>query len=77
MQLGKRNLYPNLAIFNTRKKYYDKKFDIRNKLKIIQNILSYADGNHFLIDISKKLNIRLNHINKINKILVKKKLIIN
>jgi len=75
LQLGKRNLYPNLASFKTRKQSSDKKMDNRNQLKVIQNILSYADGKHFLIDISTNLNIKLKYIKKINKILIKRKLI--
>ena len=75
IQLGKRNLYPNLASFKTRKQSNDKKIDNRKQLITIQNILSYADGNHFLIDISTKLNIKLRYVEKINRILIKKKLI--
>ena len=75
LQLGKRNLYPNLASFKTRKQSSDKKMDNRNQLKVIQNILSYADGKHFLIDISTNLNIKLKYIKKINEILIKRKLI--
>ena len=75
IQLGKRNLYPNLASFKTRKQSNDKKIDNRKQLITIQNILSYADGNHFLIDISTKLNIKLRYVEKINRILIKKKII--
>lgn len=77
IQLGKRNLYPNLASFKTKAQSNDKKIDNRNQLKIIQNILSYADGHHFLIDISSKLNIKLEHVKKVYKILIKNKIMKN
>ena len=73
IQLGKRNLYPNLASFKTRKQSSDDRIDNRNQLRIIQNILSYADGQHFLIDIATKLNINLSLIKKVNHILKKNK----
>lgn len=77
IQLGKRNLYPNLASFKTRKQSSDNRIDNRNQLRIIQNILSYADGQHFLIDIATKLNINLSLIKKVNHILKKNKLVKN
>jgi aminopeptidase-like protein len=77
IQLGKRNLYPNLASFKTRKQSSDDRIDNRNQLRIIQNILSYADGQHFLIDIATKLNINLSLIKKVNHILKKNKLVKN
>ena len=43
--------------------------------KIMINILSYADGHHNIFDIEKLTNFKINKIEKIIELLIKKKLI--
>lgn len=63
-QMGKRNLYPTISS-NKRPKI----------TKNIMNFLQYADGKNDLNKISKKINISIKDVKKINKILLKMKLI--
>lgn len=65
-QMGKRGLYPSLS----KKKNTNK--DVFNYM----NFLQYADGKNDLDDIAMILNLSLNEINKILKILKKNKLIV-
>lgn len=53
-QLGRRGLYPNLNSANTWKASSDDQFDDRTVLERILNVLSYSDGQHDLIDISRR-----------------------
>ena len=74
-QLGKRNLYPNISGYKTAKYSSDNKVDKKTQLKIIQNIISYADGSHTQLDISRILNIHLNQLKKMITILQKNRII--
>jgi aminopeptidase-like protein len=64
-QLGKRGLYPNLS----------KKNSVRNYVRLIQYFLSYSDGTNTISEIAEKCNSNLNQINKVSKLLERKKLI--
>jgi aminopeptidase-like protein len=73
LQLGKRNLYPNLNFANA-----INKTDLsltKKEFKIMINILSYADGNHNIFDIEKLTKCKRDEIEKILNYLIKKKLI--
>ncbi len=70
LQLGKRNLYPNINF----KGYNKKEFSKSDLIKTI-NILTYADGKHTLFDIANKLNLNLKNVEKTANILIRKKLI--
>ena len=76
LQLGKRNLYPNINSHLTRKNSSDKILNSRKQLKIMQNILSYADGKNNILDISNLSGFKLDEIEKVLDICVKKKLIL-
>ena len=69
--LGKRNLYPNLHSHKTRKKYFKKNLDF----KIMLNILSYADGEHTILDIAKKCKFKLNDLQRVMDFCIKRKLL--
>ena len=64
-QLGKRGLYPNLS----------KKNSVRNYVRLIQYFLSYSDGTNTISEIAEKCNSNSNQINKVSKLLERKKLI--
>ena len=66
IQLGKRNLYPNINSYDSRKKSSDSMIDDREQLNIMQYILSYADGKNNIIDIA---NISGFDVFKIKKVL--------
>tara|TARA_B100000941_G_scaffold246629_1_gene191479 strand:+ start:142 stop:1449 length:1308 start_codon:yes stop_codon:yes gene_type:complete len=75
LQLGKRNLYPNI---NFNKSWYHSSDSIvnnRKQLNILLYILSYADGRNNILDISNKSGFKLNEIEKVLKICIKKNLI--
>lgn len=63
-QMSKRNLYPTISS-NKRPKI----------TKNIMNFLQYSDGKNDLNKISKKINVSIKNVKKINKILLKMKLI--
>ena len=58
IQLGKRNLYPNINSPNTWKDSSDKILNSTDQLNIINTILSFADGITALsnLDFDKKYN---------------------
>ncbi len=55
--LGKRNLYPNVNSSSTRNKSDDDKFDGRDQLNLMLNVISLVDGNYSLSSIVDKLNV--------------------
>tara|TARA_Y100001970_G_C14243249_1_gene866240 strand:+ start:963 stop:2276 length:1314 start_codon:yes stop_codon:yes gene_type:complete len=69
--LGKRNLYDSIG--GQAKK--GTKLSRRFKSRSILNILSYSDGKNSILDISEKCGINLFELNKLTKLLIKKKLI--
>jgi aminopeptidase-like protein len=75
LQLGKRNLYPNINSPNTRNFSNDENNDGRKNLNILLEILSYADGKLDILDIVKKRNIELDRAIKILDICIGKKLV--
>tara|TARA_B110000977_G_scaffold191751_2_gene264314 strand:+ start:2394 stop:3707 length:1314 start_codon:yes stop_codon:yes gene_type:complete len=75
LQLGKRNLYPNINSPNTRKFSNDKINDGRENLNTLLEILSYADGKLDILDIAIKRNIKLDTAIKILDLSVEKKLV--
>jgi aminopeptidase-like protein len=56
-QLGKRNLYPNTSIKNNQ------------SVRELMNIISYLDGQHNLVEISKKLSITTDKVSSIVNVL--------
>ena len=62
--MSKRNLYPSISS-NSRPKI----------TKSIMDFLQYSDGKNDLNRIAKKINIKIKEAKKINKILLKEKLI--
>ena len=60
--LSKRDLYPSVNSSMTRKMSSDKKFDTREQLNLMLNVISLVDGEHSLINISDKLNAPLKEI---------------
>ena len=54
--LSKRNLYPSVNSSMTRKMSNDIKFDAREQLNLILNVISLIDGKHSLSSISDRLN---------------------
>tara|TARA_B110000483_G_C18157231_1_gene527864 strand:+ start:569 stop:1873 length:1305 start_codon:yes stop_codon:yes gene_type:complete len=73
LQLGKRNLYPNLNFAHSKN---NNNINLNaTDFKIMINILSYADGHHNIFDIEKLTNFKINKIEKIIELLIKKKLI--
>ena len=75
-QLGKRNLYPNIGFdIDENKKSSDVLVDNAEQLNILVSLLSYADGEHDIIDISKKLNMDVNKFPSVLDLAIKNKLI--
>ena len=76
LQLGKRNLYPNISSANsTHRNSTDNLVDSRKQLNILLNILSYADGKHDILDIANITNYELNDIINVLQICLTQKLI--
>jgi aminopeptidase-like protein len=75
IQLGKRDLYPNINSYNSRYKSSDYLNDKREQLKIMQYILSYADGKNNIIDISNVSGFDIFKIRKVLNICKELKLI--
>jgi aminopeptidase-like protein len=65
IQLGKRGLYPNLNSPLTWSNSSDSLFDHRQQLRAITYILSYADGDHDLIDVAGMTNIGLKELSQV------------
>ena len=77
LQLGKRGLYPNINSYHTRNDSSDRILKNRKQLKILQYILSYADGKNNIIDISNISGFKTDEIKDVLNICIKKKLIKN
>ncbi len=75
LQLGKRGLYPNVNATFTRNSSSDNLVNSRKRLNILRYILSYADGKNNLLDISNKSGFKLNELQTVLNICLKKKLI--
>ena len=60
--LGKRELYPSVNSSLTRKMSGDGKFDGREQLNLMLNVLSLIDGKHRLSNISEKLDVPLSKL---------------
>ena len=76
LQLGKRNLYPNISSANSiHRNSTDNLVDSRKQLNILLNILSYADGKHDILDIANITNYDLNEIVDVLQICLTQKLI--
>ena len=75
IQLGKRDLYPNINSHENRYKSSDYLNDRRDQLKIMQYILSYADGKNNIIDISNVSGFDIFKIRKVLNICIEQKLI--
>jgi len=77
VQLGKRGLYPNINSYHTKDDSSDRTLKNRKQLKILQYILSYADGKNNIIDISNISGFKIDEIKNVLNICIKKKLIKN
>jgi aminopeptidase-like protein len=75
LQLGKRNLYPNVNSSHSRLMSSDSLKDNKIQLKIISYILSYADGKNDIINIANITNVDIEIILKYLKICLSNKLI--
>jgi aminopeptidase-like protein len=75
IQLGKRDLYPNINSHDNRYKSSDYLNDKRDQLKIMQYILSYADGKNNIVDISNVSGFDIFKIKKVLNICIEQKLI--
>ena len=75
VQLGKRGLYPNINSEDTRNDSSDTILKKRKQLKILQYILSYADGKNNVIDISNISGFKVDEIKHVLNICITKKLI--
>lgn len=69
--LGKRNLYSKVGGLTK----FDKEYSKQKKNRLYLDVLSYADGNHSLTDISNLCKIKLSQLNPIIKKLRDEKLI--
>jgi len=75
LQLGKRNLYPNINSHEYTNYSSDNLIDSRKSLNILLNILSYADGKHDILDIANITKYSLSKIVDILQICLAQKLI--
>lgn len=75
--LGKRGLYPTVNSSLTRKMSDDGKFDGRDQLNLILNVVSLIDGTHRLSDIAKKLDVPLTKLAHVIEELIEKRVIIH
>ncbi len=75
LQMGKRNLYPNINSNQTRESSSDNILKDRKQLNILLYILSYADGKNNILDISNRSGFKLDDVKKVLKICIKNKLI--
>lgn len=73
--LGKRDLYPTVNSSLTRKMSNDGKFDSREQLNLMLNVISLIDGKHRLSDIATKLDVPLSKVVHIIEELVEKEVI--
>lgn len=77
LQLGKRDLYPNINSYHTKNDSSDKILKNRKQLKILQYILSYADGKNNIVDISNISGFKIGEIKNVLNICINKRLIKN
>jgi len=75
--LGKRGLYPSVNSSLTRKMSEDGKFDGREQLNLMLNVVSLIDGKHRLSNISEKLDVPLSKLVYIIEELIDKGVIIH
>ena len=75
LQLGKRNLFPNINSHKYTNYSSDNLIDSRKSLNILLNILSYADGKHDILDIANITKYSLSKIVDILQICLAQKLI--
>ena len=75
LQLGKRNLYPNINSEQTRKSSADEVEDKQTQLQAILNILANADGHTTPADIAADTGISMDNLYKYMDVLLEKKLI--
>ncbi len=75
LQLGKKNLYPEINSPETIKINKSKNYE-QLKHKIMLYILSYADGNHDIIDIAETLDVDIKVVENVYDMLKEKKLIL-
>ena len=73
--IRKRNLYPNVNSYKTRKDSSDTVLKSKKQLEILQFLLSYADGKNNIADISHLSGFLIKDIEKVLKITLNKKLI--
>tara|TARA_B110000858_G_C17806855_1_gene478539 strand:+ start:2559 stop:3863 length:1305 start_codon:yes stop_codon:yes gene_type:complete len=79
LQLGKRGLYPNMNTPKSIKdRYVHMKENNKKQLsqKIMMYILSYADGNHDIIDVANMLNLDIEDVAKIYDSLISRNILI-
>lgn len=74
--LGKRGLYPTVNSSLTRKMSDDGKFDGREQLNLMLNVVSLIDGKHRLSDIAIKLDVPLSKLVYVIEELIEKGVII-
>ena len=60
LMLGKRNLIPNINFAGRSKNPLDNYIDSREKINILYNILSYADGGKTILDIVELKRLDIN-----------------
>ena len=75
IQLGKRGLYPSINSPLNWSSSSDSIADDREQLRAIMYILSYADGNHDVVDIAELTDIKLSHICKYVSLLKREKIL--
>tara|TARA_B100001123_G_scaffold430827_1_gene551409 strand:+ start:243 stop:1550 length:1308 start_codon:yes stop_codon:yes gene_type:complete len=75
LQLGKKNLYPNVNSFNTKNYSSDILLDNKKQLNMLTNILAYADGKHDILDIINIFNYNIDEAISILDLCLKNKLI--
>ena len=72
-QLGKINLYPNIGFdIVENKKSTDNLMDNAQQLDVLMSLLSYADGQHDIVDIARKLKMDIKNFPKILSLAIKK-----
>lgn len=75
LQLGRKNLYPNINSNLNRNYSSDNFVDNRKKLNILLSLLSYADGENTILDIAHKSGFELSEIKDSLKFSIKNNLI--
>ena len=75
IRLGKYGLYPNINHPNKKKYSSNTKKDGGLQKNIMLHLLSYADGKHNILDVADLINVDIKEVNKVYKILKKKKIL--